>query len=201
MVGGDVGQSDRLAVLAAEYDVDLLWSDPLDPFHLLGVVTELQDRRRLHMAGELGVLRLVAVIAERTRVPDLPEEVGVASPRHVGSLIEERRLEHDVDAGPHRVDGVGFAATKGREAVDFGFGDLDDAQPGIGQRGQVGGLVFESPSLEDLEIGIVTGRLVHATVQRLEIEHREMPAREVPRQIAGAHDQLPARSVHTDYAT
>ncbi|MHB8342279.1 MAG: hypothetical protein ACYDB7_14090 [Mycobacteriales bacterium] len=80
----------------------------------------------------------------------------------LGGLVEERGLEHDVDAGSHRIDGVSLAATERREAVDVnrGFGDLGDAQPGIGQRGQVGGFVIESTALEDLELGVIAGGLV-----------------------------------------
>src|SRR5690606_30828197 len=83
VVGGDVGQADGLAVARAEDDVDALGCDALDALHLLGVVAQLQDSAGLHVAGQLGVLGLVAVGTEGAGPGDLGEEVGVAPPGDV----------------------------------------------------------------------------------------------------------------------
>jgi hypothetical protein len=187
-------------VLAAKHYVDVLWGETLEPLQLFGVVAELQNCRRLHVASKLGVFGLVTVPTERARLGDFTKKVGVASPRHVLSFIDERGLENDVGTGPHRVDGVGFAPPQGREAIgvtDIRLGDFLYVQTGIGQRGEVGRFVFETATLKDLELGIVVGRPLWAAIEgRLEIQYREVPAREVPHQVGGAHDQLLADSVH-----
>ena len=98
VVGGHLGGADRGPLLAAEDHVHVLGLGALEAGDLLGVEAELQDGRRLHLAGQLGVLGLVAPGPEVAGAIDLAEEVGVAPPQHVVPLVEEGGLEDDVGA-------------------------------------------------------------------------------------------------------
>jgi len=72
-----------LAGRAPERDVHVRGHDALERYQLVDVAAELENRPRLHVAGELGVDHLVVEGAEPARSiggVDAPEEVGVAAP-------------------------------------------------------------------------------------------------------------------------
>ena len=130
--------------LPAEDDVQVLRLPALDGRQLLDVGADLEDRRRLDVAGELGVRDLVVPRPERAVrlariVVSAEQEVRVAAPRPV----EERRLVHDVRAAAHRRDrllgrrpqlGAGVARRRLAQRVERRdrrpvLVDLDDAPP------------------------------------------------------------------------
>ncbi len=88
------GSADDLVV--AQPDMQLPRQGISQTLELLAVRRELQQRTRLGAAREFGVVDLVPVGAT-------DHEVGV--PAEV--LIEERRLEHDIDAGSESLGGLG----------------------------------------------------------------------------------------------
>ena len=130
VVGGHLGGADRGPVLAAEDHVHVLGLGALEAGDLLGVEAELQDGRRLHLAGQLGVLGLVAPGPEAAGAIDLAEEVGVTPPQHVVPLVEEGGLEDDVGAVSHGLRCLGLSLAEGVEAIGAGggLGDLDDVE-------------------------------------------------------------------------
>ena len=73
---------------------------PLDARELLHVRADLEQRRGLDVAGELGVHDLVAPLAEVAGTLDPDQEVRAAEP----AAVEERGLVDDVVAASHGLD-------------------------------------------------------------------------------------------------
>ena len=103
---------------AAQHDVQELRLPALDRRQLLHVGADLEDGRRLHVAGELGVRHLVVPGAERAvrlarLVIPAEQEVRVAAP----GPVEERRLVDDVRAVAHGVERLGGGGPQLRAGV------------------------------------------------------------------------------------
>ena len=98
------------------------------------------------------------MLSERAWTLNFAEKVGVAAPRNVEALIEERGLEHDVRAGAHGGVRVGLTVLKAGDPVNVcrWLGDLGNVQAVTGQRCEVGGFVFESSALKHFEFSVVT---------------------------------------------
>ena len=81
-------------------------SASLNAFKVMGIVSELHQRRHFFGSSKLGVIGLVAMHAlGRRRLRRSQQEVGVTTP----AAIEERRLEDDVGTTAHRFDRVDMA--------------------------------------------------------------------------------------------
>ena len=92
-------------VAAAEGQVHPLRRGSLRQGQQVGVQQELQHRRALRAAGQLGVEHLVRPRAERARRGDPEQEVGIAAPPVVRIL--QAPLVDDVGPAPHRVPRAG----------------------------------------------------------------------------------------------
>ena len=92
--------SDDGARAAAEGDVHQLRRHALEPRQQIGVEAELEHRLGFHLAGELGVVDLVAPGAEEARPLDPHEEIRATLP----PAVEQRRLvDHEVAASHGRL--------------------------------------------------------------------------------------------------
>ncbi len=103
---------------AAEDDVQELRLPALDRRQLLHVRADLQDRRRLDVACELGVGHLVVPRTERAvglarRVVPAEQEVRMAAP----GPVEEGGLVDDVRAGTHGIEGLGGGRSELRPGI------------------------------------------------------------------------------------
>ena len=182
---------------AAERDVQPLRADALDPFELVDVRADLQDRARLDVAGELGVGDLVVVRApdrRPIRVVDPQQEVGVAAPRPV----EERRLVDDVGAGGHRGDRFGGRGSQSvalilDRPVRF---DLDRRASRRLQVGEVALLVLEAALADDVELGIVAHRPLDEVGQGGPLELGEVLAGQIGDQVRRGEDGSPIDQLH-----
>ena len=102
-IGREVVRTVRMLDAVAGDDVEPLGRDPLEPLEQVRVDAHLEDRATLDRAGQLGIRDVIAPVAEhRARaVRALEQEVRVAPP----ATVEEGRLEDDVGAGTHRIEG------------------------------------------------------------------------------------------------
>ncbi len=134
-VGGEVGGPVRVALAVAGDDDELLGLDPLELLEQGRVDAHLEDRAALDRTGELGVGDVVAPDTEdgARAIRSLEQEVGVAAP----ATVEEGRLEDDVGAVAHRLEGLRLRRPQlVRRAQDV-LGELDDARALGPQRGEV----------------------------------------------------------------
>ncbi len=86
----------------------------------IGVETQLQDGAAFGFSCELGIHDLVRPIAKRTGTGHADEHVGSTAP----DTLQERALNDDLDAGPHRRQCL--LNLRGCDAHPF---DLDDLHP------------------------------------------------------------------------
>ena len=180
VVSGEVTETEALAGMRAEDDVDLIRLRALLGCEQLGVEAELEQEVRLDPPCELGVSHLVAPLAERRWLGHALEEVGVAAP---AIAIEKDRLVDDLGSAPHRLAralGAALQPVEARLALD-----LNDLAPGGAQRLHVSGLVLVSlagDQLSGLFACLLDGR---ASAHHFEVEMAQMRALEVVDEIGG----------------
>ncbi|MNV11103.1 hypothetical protein D3C71_1016540 [compost metagenome] len=100
-----------------EYDVHELWLHTLDRDQHSRVERNLHKEFGLGRFRQLGVDNLIAVVAQRRRSWHFAQEVGMAN---IGAFLK-RRLEDDIGAGLHGLDGKFHPARETRIAL----GDVD----------------------------------------------------------------------------
>jgi hypothetical protein len=143
--------------------------DPLQRRHLLAVEGQLQDVRRLRMARQLGVPRLVAPRPERRRPIHPDQEVGAAAP----AVPHQHRLVDHVGAVAHgrlrRRGGLGPVE------VAAGVRDRRDAQPLLPERRELPLLV--QLALGGEQVGLRRSALFElAPPRHLQVQLREVLA-------------------------
>ena len=196
VVGRVVGETERAAGTVAGAHVDVLGRAALDLLHLRRIRAELQQRRRLHAAGQLGVGDLVGPGAERARGIDPLDEVGVADP----AVVQERGLEDHLGAGAH---GVGSGASRGLQpGAGGGVGlDVHDIAPRFLVPGEDTGLVLGAAARQHVEQRIVAGGALDLTSGGGELEVGEVLARSEPGEVARGADELAVKQPHRVLAT
>ena len=182
---------------AAQDDVHPLRTDALETLELVDIAADLEDRARLHVAGELRVRDLVVVGTpgrSALGVVDPQQEVRVAPPR----AVEERRLEDDVRAGGHGLDrGLGgfpelLAAVLDR-AVE---GDLRDGPAAPAKVRQVSLLVLVPALSDDVELRVVAFGTPGEAGRRRPLQRRQVLAGEVADQVRGGVDRPAVDQLH-----
>ena len=171
--------------------------DSLDPFQLVDIRADLEDRAGLDVAGELGVGDLVVERTPDRRpvgVVHAEQEVGVTAPRP----IEERGLVDDVGSGRHGRDGRGGGLTELVAAIlDRAVEvDPDDASAFGLELREVALLVLEASLADDIELGIGPHRPVDETGHRRPLERGQMLAGEIGDQVRGGVDGPPVDRLH-----
>jgi hypothetical protein len=119
VVGGEVGETEALARVRAENDVDPLRHRTLLCGEQLGVETELEQEIGLHPPRELRVGHLIAPLAQRRPLREALQEVGVTAP---ALAVEEDGLVDNLGALPHRCAGAlgtAFQPVEARLGVDL----------------------------------------------------------------------------------
>ena len=196
---------------AAEHDVERLRLHALDRRQLLDVRADLEDRRGLDVAGELGVRDLVVPRAERAvglagDVVAPQEEVRVAAP----GAVEERRLVDDVGAGAHRGDRLlggrsqvraGVPRRRRRWVVERRDGgpvlvDLDHAQAAVAQVLEVALLVLDAALRDEVDRRVVADRLLDEPGERGALEREPVVAGEVADEVGGGIDGTTVDQLH-----
>ncbi len=201
----------RGALAPAEDDVQVLGLPALDGRQLLDVGADLEDRRRLDVAGELGVGDLVVPRPQRGvrltgGVAAAEEEVGVAAP----GPVEERRLVHDVRAAAHRGDrllgrgaqlGTGVARRRLADGLERRDGrpvlvDLDDPEPRLAEVLEVPLLVLDAALRDEVDGGIVADRLADEAREGRALELEPVVAGEEPDEIGRGVDGASVDQLH-----
>jgi hypothetical protein len=179
--GVEVGRPVGLDDTGARHDVQPLGQPPLDPPDLLRVEDELEHGRRFPRPRELRVPGLVAPPAEVGRLVDADDEVGEPAP----ALAREDGLVDDLGAVAHRLLGErgGLVEVAPTEP------DLDDlAALGL-ELGEVRPLVL-IPLLGNQRRNVGARVRPGARAARdLELERRQIRAREVARQIGRRQEE------------
>jgi hypothetical protein len=158
---------------------------------LLGVAAQLHERGGLGAAGELGVRHVVRPRPEARGHGDLEEEVGVAAP----APVEERGLEHHVDAGPHEAQRLrlGRQQRLGRRARHRHLADREAGGP---EPLELVALVLVAATSEDVELRVVLVGPGQLTVDDPPVELGGVRAGEVGDEVARAQDGAGGGPVH-----
>ena len=190
-VGHVLGGAKRLALPAAELDVEVLRQPPLDPPELLGVEAELEHVRGLGRARELrvhGLVRAVRLALEEVREP-APGAVGEVR------LVDDVRLAraNRLLGEPPRLVGVEAVVVVGRDADDR-------ASLGVEPR-EVRGLVLVALAADEVAVRVVDVRPLELAALHLQIQVRQVRAGEMRREIGGREEQRAVRgeSHHSEY--
>ena len=189
VVRAELARRERLLRLVPEQHVDVRRLEPLDPRDLLAVEAELEDVGGLRVAGELGVERLVAPRAERGGRLDAHQEVGLPAP----AVAREDALVDDVDAVPHRLDGLARGALPVAVGLEL---DRPDRLSRLDERAEVGVLVLEPLAEDELGLLVLDVRLGELLLRDLEREGREVAAAEVGRDVGGREGDVVVLELH-----
>ena len=172
--------------------VDVLRRDTLQPPQLVRVEAELQDRRTLHDARELGVGGLIAPRPQPARALDAKEEVGPALP----PPIEEGGLGDHVDAGAHRFQRQAVRLPQ-RLYRPVGLGrELAHLLAGLTLPGQEARLALVAAGLDHVQCGIEPHRPREQTVGRLSLERRQVRAGQMAHEVGRAEDEGAVEDLH-----
>ena len=180
-----------------EGDVHQLRLGPLDPGQLLDVGADLEQRRRLDVARQLGVDDLVAPLAEGAGAINAQEEVGQPEP----PPVEERGLVDHVVAPPDRLLRRGSRRTqpletlRARQVVPAGI-DAGDAPALCFERCQIAGLVLEAALGDQVDLRIEPDRPVDQTGHRRELQADQVLARQIADQIGRGEDGAVVDELH-----
>jgi hypothetical protein len=173
----------------AEYDVHPFGLEPLDGGDLLAVVRELQNMGGPRVARELGVVNLVAPVAERGWSIYSNEEVRAAAP----ATRDEYALVDHLRAGNHcRLRGVSGGIPVDMRAWIW---DFDHNLALAAELGEVEMLVDLTLGGEEIRLG-TAALLERTTVCHFQIKVREICALEEMIEIAGRENDRDTEFLH-----
>ncbi len=191
VVGGELGDAERLGLARPEHYVHPLRRGSLDRLDELGVEAELQQEVRLHTPRELRVRHLVAERPQLRRALDAVQEVAVSAPADV---VEQHALVDHLSPGVHRRDRLLCACARALEARPVL--DLDDL-PAIGaQLIQVALLVLIALARNKLRRIRPGFCQIQPPEHYLDIDLREVWTLKMVDQVRRREDQLSVNAFH-----